>query len=69
TRGCLFLALSSSRTETALEFLLGLVTTADSATFAEVHEALTIHRRDAVLSEQIDAAITRRNQGKVPDRR
>lgn len=69
TRGCLFLALSSSRTETALEFLLGLVTTSDSATFAEVHEALTIHRRDAVLSEQIDAAITRRNQGKVPDRR
>lgn len=69
TRACMFLALSSSRTEAALEFLLGLVTTADSATFAEVHEALTIHRRDAVLGEQIAAAINRRNQSRGPDRR
>lgn len=63
-RACMFLALSSSRTEAALDYLLGLVKTADSATFAEVHEALTIHRRDAVLSDRIVAAVAERNQAR-----
>ncbi len=62
TRACMFLALSSSRTEDALEYLLGLVKTADSATFAEVHEALTIHRRDEVLNARMVAAVTERNR-------
>lgn len=63
-RACMFLALSSSRTEAALDYLLGLVKTADSATFAEVHEALTIHRRDAGLSERIVAAVAERNRAR-----
>lgn len=63
-RACMFLALSSSRTEAALDYLLELVKTADSATFAEVHEALTIHRRDAVLSERIVAAVAARNRAR-----
>ncbi len=63
-RPCMLLALSSSRTEAALDYLLGLVQTADSATFAEVHEALTIHRRDAGLSERIVAAVAERNRAR-----
>ena len=46
------------------DYLLELVKTADSATFAEVHEALTIHRRDAVLSERIVAAVAERNRAR-----
>lgn len=64
TRACLFLALSGSRTEDALEYLLGLVKMADSATFADVHEALTIHRQDAVLGDRIAAAVSERNRGR-----
>ena len=63
-RPCMLLALSSSRTEAALDYLLELVKTADSATFAEVHEALTIHRRDAGLSERIVAAVAERNRAR-----
>jgi HEAT repeat protein len=60
-RPCLLLALSSARTEAALEFLLGLVRTASSSLFAQVSEALSIHRRDVQLNELIEAAVRERN--------
>ena len=60
-RQCLCLALSSSRTEPALDYLLELVRTANSATFALVNEALAIHGRDPQLSARIDEAIRARN--------
>lgn len=60
-RQCLYLALSSSRTEAALDYLLELLHTGNSSTFALAHEALAIHGRDPQLSERIQAAITTRN--------
>lgn len=55
-RQCLYLALSSSRTEAALDYLFELLRTASSATFALVNEALAIHGRDPQLSQRIAAA-------------
>jgi HEAT repeat protein len=56
----LYLALSSSRTEPALDFLLELLRTASSSTFALVNEALAIHSRDSQLQGRINEAVAAR---------
>jgi HEAT repeat protein len=59
----LYLALSSSRTEPALDFLLELLRASRSSIFALVNEALAIHGRDPQLRDRIEAAIRARSIG------
>ena len=56
----LYFALSSSRTKAALDFLLELLRTANSSTFALVKEALAIHGRDSQLNGRINEAVAAR---------
>lgn len=63
-RQSLLLAISSSRTEAALDYLLELLRTASSAVFAQANEALAIHNRDGQLRERIDEAIAARNKAR-----
>jgi HEAT repeat protein len=57
----LYLALSSSRTDPALNYLFELLRTASSSTFASVNEALAIHSRDSQLRDRLEAAIRARS--------
>ena len=59
-RKSILLSLSSSRVETAIQFLLNLVRTASAATSTLAADALSIHGRDEQLRSQVDAALSER---------
>jgi hypothetical protein len=62
-RKCIMLSLSTSRVESAVQFLLDLIRTANSPTAALATDALSIHARDRQLREQVEAATASRSAG------
>jgi hypothetical protein len=59
-RRSILLALSTSRVEAAIDFLLKLVRSGGGAASAQAEEALAIHARDEVLRARVDEAIRSR---------
>ena len=60
TKKCVLLALSSSRTEQAIEYLCGLIREGSQATIDAVISSMSLHRDDARIQDQIEKALSSR---------
>jgi HEAT repeat protein len=59
---CILLALASSRTEAAVEYMIGLIRTGTAATAEAAAEAMSIHRGDARIQAAIEEARAARSE-------
>jgi hypothetical protein len=60
TRSCILLALSTSRTDAALEFILGIIRDANPSTSAMAVSAMELHR-DEMLRVEVERALQARS--------
>jgi hypothetical protein len=65
---CILLALASSRTEAAIEYLLGLIRMATAATAEAAEAAISIHQGEARIRESVQEARAARQQEQQEER-
>ena len=63
TKKCIVLALASSRTEAAMDFVLGIIRTASAPTAIMAISAMSVYRDDPRLRQAIEAAAQSREAG------
>jgi HEAT repeat protein len=66
TRQCILLSLATSRTEAAVEFLLGLIRDGRAQTSAMAVSAMEVNRTDRRIQEEIEKAVRARSDSAKP---
>ena len=66
TRQCILLSLATSRTEAAIEFLLGVIREGSGQTSAMAVSALEVNRTDRRIQEEVEKALRLRTLEQAP---